>query len=292
MRTTIDCIPCFIDHGVHISKMVASDEAMRRVLVDAVLQEMLKHGLDDPPPLMARRINSVIRDVAGVRDPYMEMKDRSTAFALELLPLVLNDLEAHADRFEAALRLAIAGNIIDYGVDKNFKLEDAHGKILEAFNEPLDLKATGLLKRAMDSAKRILYIADNCGEAVFDRIFIEPYKEKITLAVRGEPILNDITRREVSGSGLLDFAAEIVDTGDFTPGVSLAHSGAEFIETYESADLIVAKGQGNYETLSDSKRPIFFLFRAKCKVVAAELGGVALGSFQVIPANIDVKRLS
>jgi len=287
LRTTIDCIPCFIDHGVHLSKMVASGEPQRRALVDAVLKEMLKHDLSDPPPLMARRINSVIRDMAGAIDPYQEMKDLSTAFALKLLPLVLADLEAHADRFEAALRLAIAGNIIDYGVDKNFKLEDAHGRILDAFKEPLDLDAVKLLKRTMDKASNILYIADNCGEAVFDRIFMEPYKDKLTLAVRGQPILNDITRREMPSSGLSEFTSKVVDTGDFTPGVSFAHSGKEFMDAFENAELVIAKGQGNYETLSDSRRPIFFLFRAKCKVVAAQLGDVALGSLQVIPANID-----
>ena len=286
MKTYIDCIPCFVEHGVHLAKMVSSDPVKVEAMVSAVLRELLSHSHDTPPPLMARKINSIIRDIAHVYDPYEEAKDNSTHFALELLKAITPEIESRPDRFGTLVRLAIAGNIIDFGVDKTFKLESAKERILEAFHLKIDLAAVESLRTAMEKAQRILYIADNCGEAVFDRLLIEPYCSKITLAVRGYPILNDLTRRELAASGLEGLASSVVDTGDFTPGVSFSNSSREFLDVFESADLIIAKGQGNYETLSDTKRPIFFLFRAKCKVITEALGGVSLGSFQVIGSNI------
>ena len=286
MKTYIDCIPCFVEHGVHLAKRVSSAPAMVDAMVSQVLRELLSHKQETPPPLMARKINSIIRDMASAYDPYLEEKDLSTHFALELLEVIRPDLELQPDRFEALVRLAIAGNIIDFGVDKTFKLESARARILEAFHLKIDQDAVLKLRRSMERAKGILYIADNCGEAVFDRLLIEGFKEKITLAVRGYPILNDLTRRELAASGLENLAAAVVDTGDFTPGISFDHSSQIFLDAFEKADLIIAKGQGNYETLSDSRRPVFFLFRAKCKVVTEALGGVTMGSFQVIPSNI------
>jgi len=286
MKTHIDCIPCFVEHGVHTAKMASSDPAQVDAMVTEILQELLKHSHSLPPPLMARRINDVVRRQAKLNDLYVEVKDSSTKFAKEILVSIMPELEAQPDRFNAIVRLAIAGNIIDFGVDKAFKLETAKEKIIDAFGVNIDHDAILRLHAAMESAKDILYITDNCGEAVFDKLLIEPFHKKTTLAVRGMPILNDLTRREIASSGLEGLPAKIIDTGDFTPGISLEHSSKEFLEAFKKAGLIVAKGQGNYETLSGSDRPIFFLFRAKCKVVTEALGGVPLGSYQVVGINI------
>lgn len=291
MRSTLDCIPCFVKHAVHTARMASPHDSVREAVAKEVLKKIAAMDMADPPPLMAREINSVIRSLAGAEDLYVEQKDKSTEYAKSLFETMRKDLEGHHDKFEAYVRLAIAGNIIDYGVDSKFRLEDAHEKMLNALEEPIDHAALRTLKTAMERAGSILYIADNCGEAVFDRFLIEPYKAKTTLAVRGEPILNDLTRRELSASGLENLASRVIDTGDFTPGVSLAHSSEEFMEEFGKAELIVAKGQGNYETLSDCPRPIAFLFRAKCKVVARQLGGVRLGSFQIIASNIPASWL-
>lgn len=286
MKTYPDCFPCFVEHGVHLAKTVTSDPAKTDAMVDRLMRELAAHGRECPPPLMARRINSIIRDMAGAYDPYMAQKDSSTRFALELLEAIRPDLDIQPDRFEALVRLAIAGNIIDFGVDKAFKLESARERILEAFHVKVDKDAIHKLRTAMERATDILYLMDNCGEAVFDRLLIEEFKDKITLAVRGFPILNDLTRRELAASGLDKLTASVIDTGDFTPGVSFDHSSPAFLEAFNKAELIISKGQGNYETLSDIRRPLFFLFRAKCRVVTDALGGVPMGSFQVIPANI------
>ena len=286
MKTCVDCIPCFVDHGVHNAKMASADPETVKAMVAKVLDELGRHPYEMPPPFMARKINQIVRAASQGRDLYIEEKDNSTRFAHEVLISIQEELSAQPDQFEAAVRLSIAGNIIDYGVDRTFKLDSAKARIVEAFDAPLDRAAIKSLQNAMERAKDILYITDNCGEAVFDRLLIEPFKGKVTLAVRGQPILNDLTRRELASSGLDGLAAKLIDTGDCTPGVCFEHSSKEFIDAFNSAELIVAKGQGNYETLSDTKRPVFFLFRAKCKVVTDSLGGVPKGSFQVCGVNI------
>lgn len=286
MKTTYDCIPCIVSHIVHVAKMVTMDDELRREIIKKTLAEVVDADFSITPPEQARLFHKIIRKVTGVDDPYREVKDCSTKFALELLPFFRDVIATKSDRFDAIVRLVIGGNIIDYGADKDFQLDSAKQKILDVFDMPLDMDAVRQLEHAMNSAKTILYIADNCGEAVFDRLLIEPYREKIILGVRGEPILNDITMREVAESGLEGLPVRIVDTGDMTPGVSINHSSREFMDEMFNADLVVAKGQGNFETLSDYDRPIFFLLRSKCKVISALLGGGELGSLHVIPKNI------
>ena len=286
MKTTYDCIPCIVSHIVHVAKMVTMDDDLRREIIKKTLAEVVDADFSITPPEQARLFHKIIRKVTGVNDPYREVKDCSTKLALELLPFFRDVIATKSDRFDAIVRLVIGGNIIDYGADKDFQLDSAKQKILDVFDMPLDMDAVRQLEHAMNSAKTILYIADNCGEAVFDRLLIEPYREKIILGVRGEPILNDITMREVAESGLEGLPVRIVDTGDMTPGVSINHSSREFMDEMFNADLVVAKGQGNFETLSDYDRPIFFLLRSKCKVISALLGGGELGSLHVIPKNI------
>lgn len=286
MKTTYDCIPCIVSHIVHVAKMVTMDDDLRREIIKKTLAEVVDADFSITPPEQARLFHKIIRKVTGVDDPYREVKDCSTKFAIELLPFFRDVIAAKSDRFDAIVRLVIGGNIIDYGADKDFQLDSAKQKILDVFDMPLDIDAVRQLEHAMNSARTILYIADNCGEAVFDRLLIEPYREKIILGVRGGPILNDITMREVAESGLEGLPVRIVDTGDMTPGVSINHSSREFMDEMFNADLVVAKGQGNFETLSDYGRPIFFLLRSKCKVISALLGGGELGSLHVIPKNI------
>jgi uncharacterized protein with ATP-grasp and redox domains len=267
--------------------MASKDEALHLEIAREAMAEVAKVNLDEAPPVMAKRIKRIVERRTGQKDLYLKEKDISTKLALELLPDLRRRIaEAPADKkFEIAARLSIAGNIIDYGTDRHFKPETIKAKIEEALSEPLDTAAVETLRLSLDSAKNILFLADNCGEAVLDRLLIEPYRHKTTLAVRGGPILNDVTRREIEMSGLEGFA-KIIDTGDSTPGIDLSESSEEFLDAFRRADLIIAKGQGNFETLSETDRPVIFLFRAKCKVVEAFLGHVKHGSMQIRAKNI------
>ncbi len=284
MKIKIDCIPCLIGHAIHVAKMVTDDDAVRHNIIQKTLSSAGEMDLTLTPPEQARLIHQMIKTISGVSDPYRQVKEQSTEFAIKLMPAVRKKIENSANKFESIVRLVIAGNIIDYGI-RDFNLENATKQILDVFDMHIDFQAIELLEKKMDEAKKIFYIADNCGEAVFDRLLIERYSDKITLGVRGDAILNDITPHEIKSSNL--DLVPYVHTGDATPGVSMLHSSKEFIDEMRSSDLVICKGQGNYETLNDYDRPIFFLLRVKCQIVADLIGGnVKLGSLQVIPKNV------
>jgi hypothetical protein len=226
----------------------------------------------------------------------------SVAVAQERDPPEMSD-------FEKRLRLSIAGNILDFSIYADLDIAAAMETMAEAFKKPIcgghgvpalpggaaggsQLAATETdaincvppgdvlaeLKRRMDEAKSILWIFDNCGEAVFDRLLMEPYRDKITLAVRGKPAFNDMTRAELEPSGLLPpdlykCGGKIVSNDDGVPGVVDETCGDEFRAAFSSADLIIAKGQANFETMSErTDKPIAFLFLAKCPVVCRAIG--------------------
>ena len=283
MKTFIDCIPCFISHSLNVAKMTARNAEEQREILRQTLSLAASIDFDKSPPAMAKKIHAIIRQITGVEDAYVRIKDESTAFALEMLPFLRHEVEKSEHPFETAIRLVIAGNIIDFGTDHNFNLNSVHQIIADALKQQIDINAIGRLHKRMMESERILYIADNCGEIVFDRLLIEPYREKITLAVRGSPILNDATRREAEMSGLNDIV-DIIDTGDSIPGVIVENCGEEFKEHYAECDLIISKGQGNFETMCETDRPVFFLFMSKCQVIATLLDS-EMGSLNVIEKN-------
>ena len=283
MKTFIDCIPCFISHSLNVAKMTGRNAEEQREILRQTLAMAASLDFDKSPPSMAKKIHAIVRRVTGVEDAYVKIKDESTAFALEMLPFLRHEVEKSEHPFETAIRLVIAGNIIDFGTDHNFSLNSVHQIVADSLKQQIDLSAIGRLHRRIMESERILYIADNCGEIVFDRLLIEPYKEKITLAVRGNPILNDATRREAEMSGMNEIV-NIIDTGDSIPGVILENCSNEFRDHYENCDFIISKGQGNFETMHETDRPVFFLFMSKCQVIANLLNS-EIGSLHVIGKN-------
>ena len=276
----------FCDSLFHqLGKLEASRET-KIAVVQKVMGKIAGADFNQPPPLIAAQVNRIISESLGEADRFQKEKELSTRCAHELLDSIRPELEKFPDPFEAYVLLAIAGNIIDFGVDCNFDLNTAREKIIHALSEPFDHAAMKLLREKIDEAERILYLMDNCGEAVFDTLLTGLYPEKITIAVRGYPILNDVTRAEVEASGF--HGVRVIDTGDATPGISFAASSDAFLDAFRRADLIIAKGQGNFETLcDDTDRPVFFLFRAKCPVVIRRLGGVKPGSYQICHVNVE-----
>ncbi len=286
MRTYLSCVQCLVRNTVKIAEMLADDDQEKERIVKDMLREIANFDYNTPPPFMARRIYSYASERTGIQDPYQAQKDASTRIAKELLERFLTEKRIDPENFESLVRLAIGGNIIDFGVNCDLDLNEAKRTIETAFLTPVDQDALRHAEKAMDSAENILYLLDNCGEAVFDTLLVKKYREKITVSVKGSPILNDITRREVLDSGFGGIAKRIVDTGDCTPGVSLEHSSPEFLDAFYKADLVVSKGQGNFESLNTTDKPIIFLFMAKCELVAGLLG-VPKNSFQIRCHNLN-----
>ena len=278
---------CFCKGVFSFAGRIGIPEEKRVEAIKKVLQMIASADFTLPPPLIAEKCYELLTPYGkGMKDPFKEEKDRSTECAWQLLDEIREKLEAFPDPWEGALRLAIAGNIIDFGVDSNFRIDDAKKLVMDALEMPLDLQALALLHKKMQEAENILYIADNCGEAVFDSYFIRLFSSKITVAVRGKPILNDVTMEEAGSSGLTAAAKQVIDTGDSVPGVWLPRTSPAFQEAFQKADFCIAKGQGNLETLRGCGKPIFFLFRAKCPVVVKNVGNVEKGSCQIRYENI------
>lgn len=272
MNTSPDCQIC-IDKGIAaMLDRLVHDTSARMKTLNSIRALYPTFDLDAPAPENARLAYARFYELTGIADPYQSIKDKSTEYAWKILESIRGEYERQPDPFEAALRLAIAGNIIDFGANVNLTFDGARSSILQAFSEELSPAGIAELREKIRRAQKILYIMDNCGEAVFDGLFLKPFAAKTTIAVRGNAILNDITRREIAASGLNIPGLRIVDTGDGTPGVSLHYAGKEFLDAFHSADLILCKGQGNYETLEGRGEGHFaYLFRAKCPVLFQKL---------------------
>ncbi len=260
MRQTIDA-----------GRLASSDPELH----EQVLREMLRWtstaDLKTSPPVLGQRLHRRLREVTGVADAYREAKDRHNRLALALLPELRARVAAAADPFDLAVRLAIAGNVIDLGVSGRVSEDEVHVAIERALSEPV-CGPLDDLREAAAQARDILYLADNCGEIVFDRLLIEQLPtERVTVAVRGAPILNDATLEDARTVGLTDLV-EVMDNGSDAPGTLLTDCSPAFRRRFDQADLVIAKGQGNYETLDDAPRPVFILFKVKCPVVAAHVG--------------------
>lgn len=271
MKTFFDCIPCLIRHSLDSARLVTPNEEIHERVLREVLKATAVMDLGQPPAVMAQHIHRCIRELTGSPDPYASCKERFNRLALQLYPGLQERVNRAADPLELAVRLAIAGNIIDFGVSSRISDAQVHAAIDEAITAPLDGNVDQL-RQAIPRAERILYLTDNAGEIVFDRLLLEQLpREKVTVAVKGGPIINDATRDDAEAAGIPQFV-KVIDNGSDAPGTVLADCSEAFRRRFAEADLIVAKGQGNFETLWGTPRPIFYLLRAKCAIIAQDLG--------------------
>lgn len=270
MRTFIDCIPCFVRQALDSVRRVTDDESIHEEVVRQVLESASTLDFDLSPPEMGRDIHRLIRKLTGNPDPYRQEKEHSNNLAMGILPELLALMEGSSDPFRTAVRLAAYGNVIDLGVKSELEDWRINDAIEQAMASPFDAD-TSEIWDAVVEADEVLYLADNAGEIVFDRLLIERMPaEKVTAAVRGFPVINDATMADAEAVGLTE-QVEVIDNGIDIPGTILPECSESFRERFDSADLVIAKGQGNYETLSDTPRDIFFLLKAKCPMVARDL---------------------
>jgi len=291
MKIYLDCFPCFLRQALEAARMARADEERQRAILDRTMALLRDVPLESTPPEIGDRVHRIVRQLTGNNDPYAAVKAESTREALRLYPRLKALVAEDGDRLERAIRIAIAGNVIDLATGVSFDLEEGLERIL---HQPFAINDLAAFKRALSEARSILYLADNAGETVFDRILIEALSLPVTYAVKGGPVINDATVADALAAGLGE-VAEVVSTGSDAPGTILSRCSAEFRNLYERAELIIAKGQANYETLSDDasarsnlaspleprdKRAdvseeggrLFFLLKVKCPVIARDIG--------------------
>jgi len=276
MKTYLECIPCIINNGIATAKRLEADESIVENMVKEILVHLSNKDYGSSPPQLVKGMYKIINKHLKTDDPYKEIKKYFNYEFLKLEEDFKDLINKSENKFETALKLAVSGNIIDFGVKAEINKKEVLKHIYEVEGNNLKIDFTKELHESLKTAKSLLYLGDNCGEIVFDKIFIQQIiKEfpfvQICFAVRGNPVINDVTVDDAYGIGLNDIV-KIISNGDDAPGTVLESCSPDFKEKFYSADLIISKGQGNYESLSENQREnIYFLFMAKCKVVAEKL---------------------
>ncbi len=271
MQTTLDCIPCIVRQTLEAARFVSKDKELHRQIMKEVLTTISKLDLEQTPPAFAQQIHRRLRTATGNIDPYRKVKKIFNRLAWEMLPDVRRRIALADNPFEIALKVAVAGNVIDFGINGNITETEVREAVVKVIDSPIEGNIAELQK-ALHEARQILYLADNAGEIVFDRLLIEQLSlQRTVVAVRGKPILNDATREDAEFAGI-DKLVKIIDNGSDAPGTILSDCSVEFLEHFHNADLIIAKGQGNFETLSSRPENIFFLMKVKCPVIASHTG--------------------
>ncbi len=279
MKMRPACVPCLIRNTLDVARLGTSDESCQQEILQQVMAWMIEAAGNCPPPLAAGFIQKTVRDRTGTEDPYGPLKEKYNTMALELYPRLSAMKNRSENRFDAGVRLAVAGNIIDFGLASTLGRE----RLISTIDHAMSTRIKGRisdLQRAVAKAARILWIGDNAGEIVFDRLLLEEMDAgRVVYAVRGGPVQNDATMADAVAVGLTRMV-DVIDSGAAIPGTLVEHCSGEFREVYDRADLIISKGQGNFETLDQKDPKIFFLFKAKCPVVAAcgnwDLGDVVV----------------
>ena len=272
MKVSYDCIPCMIKQTIEAARLGVDDENLQREIINKTLQYLQTADLNLSPPELGKHIFRIIKDTVGTADLYLEQKQQFNKFILDNYHELKRAVYLNDDPVHLAAKLAISGNNLNY--TQIMHLEDL---LAEIKKDKFALDDYQQFLTDLIDVKNVLYLADNAGEIVFDKLFIEVlrrfYPERghtFTVVVRGAPIINDATRADAELVDL-DEVAAVIDNGDDAPATILHHVSREMRSYYDRAELIISKGQGNFESLNEEKKLIYFLFRVKCPVLSREL---------------------
>lgn len=278
MITHLECIPCTVNSYLRLVDTDVIPMEKREELMRQVLHFLSEVDYQISPPAMGRELHRLIRASLGNDDPYLEVKEKYNRMMLDLYPSFQKMVEQSETPFETALRLAIGGNVIDFGAKYQFDVMD---NIHSAMKHELALNDSAALKKALESARTLLYIGDNCGEIVLDKLFLEQLNvpEK-TFVVRGGPVINDITIDDARLVGI-DKVARVVTTGDDSPGAVWENTSEAFRKLFRESDVVISKGQGNLEGLLEVEHDnLYFLLVTKCELIADRIG-TSTGGFVI-----------
>ncbi len=291
MHTHLECLGCLLGQITAAAQRLDLDPAVTERAMRAAMGYLQRADFCLPPPVQAQKIYALLGEELGQADPFEAVRRDFNNRVLALLPAMEQRVRDSPDPFRTAVKLALAGNIIDLGVVHSFDLEETIERVLDTEPAVDDVE---LLRTGLQRAERILYLADNAGEIVFDRLLLDqlPSDREITLVARGGPVINDVTTDDLAQAGLRDRPGRlrVIDSGVDIPGTWLDACGAALRRAMADADLIISKGQGNYETLhAQEGYPIFFLFMLKCDVVSRYMGldkGATMVAFHESLRNI------
>lgn len=268
MRTYPECFGCVLQQAQSEMDLLDVDIDIQ---VDAVKKMLLILGEADgseTPPYLSAQLHKILRDIPGYSNPYSEAKKKSNQIALEFLEKLGDLAKQGPDLLEQGLKIGATGNIVDVlHAQEYHRWDEVENVICQ------DLLGDGLenFRRMLSESSYLLYLADNAGETVFDRVFIETLDLPVIYAVKGGPILNDATLDDALAASI-DQVAEIVETGSNAPGTILELCSREFQDLFNDAPIVLAKGQANFETIDNQGEKVFYLLRTKCPLIARVIG--------------------
>lgn len=271
MRAQAACLPCYLTQALSAARAAGTDSRRQLAAVRAAARLLPNLPSDVTPAENSWRVLMEVNRTLGNDDPFRVKKEESNRQMLALYPRLEKLVAAAGDPLRMALLLSVAGNVIDLGILPNYDVESA---IKQAVGKGFAIDHYRALREELEKARRILFLGDNAGEIVFDKLLARELGRyaQVTFAVKGGPILNDATRLDAEAVGLAE-VAKVIDNGNNQVGTVLAACSLEFKTAFRDADLILSKGQANFETLEEERGyPLFFLLQAKCQCVAEHLG--------------------
>jgi uncharacterized protein with ATP-grasp and redox domains len=269
MNIKPDCLVCLYNQALKTTKLLGLDDEMSAKILFEIAKILPNYSLNFTPPQIAKDTYQLIENITNNKDPLQTAKIKSIQEAKSFKPYLYEEINKSDDKLLTALKIAVAGNVIDFGAKEQIPLK----KILnDIFNKPFKLDSYNTLKQKLSTAKTLVILGDNSGENIFDVILADVIKSlydiEIFYFVRGKPIINDVTLKEALNSDMPKFA-KIIDTSVPTPGYDLKYANKESLEIFNNADVVISKGMGNFESLFNiTNREIFYLFVVKCNVVA------------------------
>ena len=275
MKISYECGPCFLRQAKEALDLSTDDDLLKMEIMEDIFKFLSNNFTKDTNSNgTGSKMHRMIIERTGCSDPYYNEKIEGNEIALKYLPEVKRILE-NDDSLENYVKIAIIGNILDFGA---FTLDDdIESVIRDSLDKDLTVKDIEEFENALRTNDKVLYLVDNTGEIVFDKLLLEKIKEydiDITIAVKSLPILNDATRKEALDVGLDEFG-EIVEIGCGTVGYVDSEISDEFREIFDSHNFVISKGMGNFEGLSEidlSSKEVFFLLCAKCNTISRAIG--------------------
>ena len=271
MRVAPECFPCLLRQAINTAKSAGADEAQLVAVLREITAYMAQADLATTPARFSEPLYATVSRITGVADPYAATKKETNALALKLLPEVRDRVTHSQDPLAMSLHAAAAGNVIDAGIGH---LKSIHQDLERQLQKPFAINDTPALRMLLKQGSRLLYLADNAGEIVFDTLAIDRIQRlgvSVTVAVKSGPIINDATLEDARIAGLVK-TCTVIETGAASIGVDWSRVSDEFRAAYKAADAVIVKGHGHFETLHDDPHPgLFYLLKAKCPVVAKKL---------------------
>lgn len=269
MKAQPACIPCYYRQALSSAEFVTADKKLQIELLNELAKLVPTLDPDASPAHNSTIVLKVVNKFLGISDPYKEEKKRYNEVALGMLPRLREIVESSHSRLITSARLAVVGNVIDLGIKTEINIDETMEQVL---SKGFTVDHTAKLEEFIKNQPKILYLVDNSGEIVFDRLFIEELIREgaaVTVGVKSGPILNDCTMEDAVQTGLTEIV-EVVETGSDWVGTDLATCSDEFLKIFRKSDVIISKGQGNFETLDGTGGRIFFILKAKCDTVGDE----------------------